>query len=216
LLRFTEDVDGSGSYTGNILFSDGFSPGNSIAAVSLENVAFDSSASLLIELESASSYDSLLVTGDATLAGTLDVTVLSPFTLVPGQVFEIIDVAGALSGTFDGLAEGELVGNFSGTNLLITYAGGDGNDVTLLAALPGDFDFDLDVDGLDFLKWQRGQSPTPNSASDLADWETNYGVGPLSAVATTVPEPSTGLTLMLAATIFCHHRARLLLRTHVK
>ncbi len=99
-------------------------------------------------------------------------------------------MGGSLSGAFSGLAEGGLVVNFGGTNLLITYLGGDGNDVTLLAALPGDFD--IDVDGFDFLKWQRGESPNPLSASDLADWEANYGtVAPLSATSTTVPEPST-------------------------
>ncbi len=53
----------------------------------------------------------------------------------------------------------------------------------------GDFDSDGDVDGRDFLAWQRGNSPNFLSADDLADWQGNYGVGPLSA-ATAVPEPS--------------------------
>jgi hypothetical protein len=59
---------------------------------------------------------------------------------------------------------------------------------------PGDFDNDGDVDGNDFLAWQRGNSPNgtpggPVSAADLLDWQNNYGPGPLSA-ATAVPEPS--------------------------
>jgi hypothetical protein len=41
--------------------------------------------------------------------------------------------------------------------------------------LLGDFDHDGDVDGRDFLVWQRGGSPTPFSASDLANWQSNYG-----------------------------------------
>lgn len=41
--------------------------------------------------------------------------------------------------------------------------------------LLGDFDGDGDVDGRDFLVWQRGGSPTPFSASDLAMWRANYG-----------------------------------------
>jgi hypothetical protein len=53
----------------------------------------------------------------------------------------------------------------------------------------GDFDNDGDVDGRDFLVWQRGQSPSPLSSSDLALWQGNYGNGPLSAL-TSVPEPS--------------------------
>ena len=41
----------------------------------------------------------------------------------------------------------------------------------------GDFDFDGDVDGADLLLWQRGGSPNPLGASDLAAWEANFGVG---------------------------------------
>jgi hypothetical protein len=68
--------------------------------------------------------------------------------------------------------------------------------------LPGDFDEDLDVDGRDFLIWQRGGSPDPFSAQDLADWQLAYGTslsGPLSAVS--VPEPGTWMlaSVMLAA-----------------
>jgi probable HAF family extracellular repeat protein len=146
-----------------------------------------------------SQYDQLTVAGDLTLGGMLNVSFLSLFPLSPGQVFEIIDVDGSTNGIFTGLSEGSLVSTFGGSNLIITYQGGDGNDVALLAALPGDFDFDLDVDGDDFLLWQRGGSPTPFSATDLADWETYYGQSwpaPLAASAA-VPEPFTcGLMLM--------------------
>ena len=33
--------------------------------------------------------------------------------------------------------------------------------------LPGDFDLDKDVDGLDFLKFQRGEPPNPLSAAAI-------------------------------------------------
>jgi hypothetical protein len=59
--------------------------------------------------------------------------------------------------------------------------------------LPGDFDMDTDVDGHDFLLWQRGLSPSPLSATDLADWRSNFGA-PLPP-ATAVPEP-TALNLV--------------------
>lgn len=53
--------------------------------------------------------------------------------------------------------------------------------------LAGDFDSDGDVDGADFLAWQRD-----TSIGDLTDWQFNYdgGVSPL-ATAVQVPEPST-------------------------
>jgi len=77
-----------------------------------------------------------------------------------------------------------------------------------LTALAGDFDDDGDVDGFDFLTWQRGFG-TDFTADDLTDWATNYGTGVsplaagsgLAASAAAVPEPSTAalLTLALAA-----------------
>lgn len=36
---------------------------------------------------------------------------------------------------------------------------------------------DGDVDGRDFLIWQRGGSLTPISTGDLADWQSHYGAG---------------------------------------
>lgn len=39
----------------------------------------------------------------------------------------------------------------------------------------GDFNTDGNIDGADFLLWQRGGSPDPNSPEDLADWQGNYG-----------------------------------------
>jgi hypothetical protein len=50
------------------------------------------------------------------------------------------------------------------------------------------------------LAWQRGESPNPFSASDLVDWEANYGlVAPLTATSSSVPKPAS-ILLMLAAT----------------
>jgi hypothetical protein len=64
----------------------------------------------------------------------------------------------------------------------------------------GDFDNDGDVDGRDFLLWQRGASPSPLSAADLTNWRANYGGGSFIATSTAaefifagaspVPEPS--------------------------
>lgn len=52
----------------------------------------------------------------------------------------------------------------------------------------GDFNGDGAVNGKDFLAWQRGESPTPYSSGDLADWQTAYNGGALSGIA--VPEPN--------------------------
>ena len=62
----------------------------------------------------------------------------------------------------------------------------------------GDFDFDGDVDGVDFLMWQRGESPDPHSTTDLQDWQTNFGAAAnLVANSGSVPEPGTLVLLAL-------------------
>lgn len=66
----------------------------------------------------------------------------------------------------------------------------------------GDFDGDGDVDGRDFLQWQRGGSPNPLSSGDLTSWQNNYGAGNnLVANSTAVPEP--GSILMTAVGGMC-------------
>jgi hypothetical protein len=53
----------------------------------------------------------------------------------------------------------------------------------------GDFDADGDVDGRDFLVWQRAGSPNPLSPADLAVWIANYG-NPAPVAALAIPEPT--------------------------
>jgi hypothetical protein len=63
-------------------------------------------------------------------------------------------------------------------------------DVQLVQApsKPGDFDVDGDVDGNDFLIWQRGVGGVHN-ATTLATWKANFGI-PATAAAGGVPEPA--------------------------
>jgi hypothetical protein len=65
----------------------------------------------------------------------------------------------------------------------------------------GDFDNDNDVDGADFLSWQSGNSPNPNSPSDLARWKANFGAIIAGAPAVIgAPEPAAA-TIMLLGTL---------------
>jgi hypothetical protein len=120
----------------------------------------------------------------------LDVSLLDGFVPQAGDVFEIL-TAGSISGTFANTILPALAGD------LLWNLDYSTNSVTLAVAapsLPGDFDFDGDVDGRDILIWQRGGSPSSLSAGDLADWEANFGVGPPQAANVAVPEPGA-LTL---------------------
>jgi hypothetical protein len=82
---------------------------------------------------------------------------------------------------------------------LAWWAGADERPATQA----GDFDGDGDVDGRDFLTWQR--SP---SVGNLSDWQTNYGMGSLTAASTAVPEPNSLVMLsLLAAASFVRRSA---------
>jgi hypothetical protein len=81
---------------------------------------------------------------------------------------------------------------------LNNFAGDQYFTVSNVAATDGDFDNDGDVDGRDFLLWQRGQSDTALSPTDLANWQTEYGNGTLTSI-TAVPEPNSLALLGLAA-----------------
>ena len=72
-------------------------------------------------------------------------------------------------------------------NWLLTSESGD----------PGDFDSDGDVDGADFLKWQRDDA----SAGGLSDWQSGYGNGASVASLSAVPEPNSCLLLLLGLAV---------------
>jgi hypothetical protein len=76
---------------------------------------------------------------------------------------------------------------------LVTYVTG---------GLAGDFDNDGDVDGRDFLTWQRNPG-----VGSLSDWQNNYGAGSLSAAATAVPEPGTYLLFVAFGALLAARRS---------
>lgn len=190
-------LSGGGIIDNGTVFVEGggrLTPGSNLTdSLTLDHVSFELGAILDIAIGGTSpgDFDRLLVNGNATLEGLLEISLVSAFEFGAGQMFDIIDVAETLTGTFNGLGEGARVGNFGDIDLFITYAAGDGNDVGLFTGLAGDFDFDGDVDGADFLSWQRAASPDPLGTADFAAWEANYGTSAkLSAASTTVPEPT--------------------------
>jgi autotransporter-associated beta strand protein len=170
-------------------------------------------ATLKIDLEGRTagvSHDQLAVP-TASLAGSLAVGLLGAFTPSPGDVFEILDVENSRTGVFSGLPQGALVEQFGGIDLVISYSGGDGNDVTLTAsALPGDIDLDRDVDRTDaalfaqhfgrtsLATWSTGDFDGDRAATlaDLAILETQLGEVPAPSLAA-IAEPNS-IILMLA------------------
>ncbi|MEX0611541.1 MAG: hypothetical protein WD229_05445, partial [Pirellulales bacterium] len=200
-LTFTDDVDGAGSYTGNVLFSDGFSPGNSPSAVSLENVAFDSSAELRIELgglQAGTEHDQLNVSGTAELGGTLQVVLIDDFEPTAGDAFDLMNW-GTRVGTFNTVLLPPLGSGLSWNTSQLYTAG------VLSVALPGDFNFDGSVDAADYVVWRKNDG-TPGGYNT---WRANFGAtagGGSGATGSTsatpaVPEPTSLTTLLTVAGI---------------
>lgn len=137
---FLGSVSGASPYTGVglVQYEGDLRPGNSPANVQYEgDIEFSATARLVIELGGiipGSQHDRLTVQGAVTLNGLLDVRLLDGYIPAPGQQFTIIDNLGsdAVLGTFAGLPEGT---NFMSEGYLytISYQGGTGNDVMLIA-----------------------------------------------------------------------------------
>lgn len=80
-----------------------------------------------------SEYDQLNVTGTVDVSnGKITATIVNGFVPKVGQSFTIInnDASDAVTGTFQGIAEGGSYTN-DGVTYSVTYKGGDGNDVVL-------------------------------------------------------------------------------------
>ena len=154
----------------------------------------------------AGEYDQVDVSGNVSIDGALDVSLLDPFSLEAFQTFTILDIDGNRIGQFDGLGEGDSVGNVGGMDLFITYAAGDGNDVALFTeTFAADFDVDGDVDGDDFLVWQAGFNADDRGdangdgvtdGDDFLIWQSQLGPGSGRASGA-VPEPAAAWLMMI-------------------
>jgi len=133
-------LKGSGTIKGSYTDHGHTRPGSSAGVMTIEGEYFKVEGTKEIELgghfdgggdKSSTEHDWLDVTGNVELAGSLDVLLIDDFELSDEMSFDVLRVGGTLTGRYEGLGEGALVGNFGGHDLFITYAGGDGNDVTL-------------------------------------------------------------------------------------
>ena len=103
-ITFNNTVSGIGSFAGNILFNNIFSPGNSPGEVTVTgDVTLSDSAILQLELGGltmGSQYDHLDITGTLTADGTLNLLLINGFTPKMGDTFDLLDFA-SLIGAFD-------------------------------------------------------------------------------------------------------------------
>lgn len=147
-----------------------------------------------------------------------DVGVLSPYGTAGqgGNVNEWEETDFDLVNDSSSSARGGRGGDWASSGGLLSSVRGDvvptvedraiGFRVASVSDPSADFDNDGDVDGNDFLIWQRGDSPAPLSQSDLDTWQENFGTA--SSLITAVPEPSS-IILMLGtlALLFSRFKA---------
>lgn len=77
------------------------------------------------------------------------------------------------------------------------------------APIPGDYDSDGDIDGADFLIWQRGAVSNPPDSGDLIDWQNNYGSDFPETLSVSIPEATTlSLSFIAIASLLVHRRKR--------
>jgi fibronectin-binding autotransporter adhesin len=137
---FFGQVSGAGAYTGagTVQYEGDLRPGNSPANVTYAgNLEFSVTSKLVMELggiNPGSEHDRLTVQGTISLGGALEIDLINGYQPRAGQAFLLIDNqgSGAIGGTFTGLPEGA---SFTGDGQLFTisYLGGNGNDVMLVA-----------------------------------------------------------------------------------
>jgi hypothetical protein len=126
--------------------------------------------------------------------------------------------------TGDAEASAQLVQVFSpgGNTKATTSSNGAFAVVPLVVANTADFDADGDIDGRDFLTWQRGFGAAGDradgdadgdsfvDADDLAVWRSQFNGTSATGAAAAVPEPTSVVAFLLAAMAPLAARRRLL------
>jgi len=168
-LQITRGVNGDGilEVAGNLAL------GSSAGTVMVEtDLTLQGTAITQFEIDGTNDgrFDKLILKGAATLNGALVLTIDPGVSFTDGEIIEIADMQGSLTGTFTGLAEGALVTTFGFFDLFISYQGGDGNDITLTADEFGPFDWALSNGGLfaEDSAWRGGAVPVVADTMEIA------------------------------------------------
>jgi autotransporter-associated beta strand protein len=191
-------LGGTGTINGTVTIGNSsgsadaiLAPGaSSIDSLDTGNLTFNSDGRYAVELNGTSvTCDVTNVTGSVSLHASTTLVVDLTGTLSASQQYLIVanDAADVVSGTFSGLIQGAVVGTFGGTELKISYTGGDGNDIVLYTEGSGSpystwagsaaFTDDANGDGVDNgLAWFLGaDNPTVSALDKLPVASTPTG-----------------------------------------
>jgi hypothetical protein len=152
-------LKGSGVIIGNIVNVGTLSPGNSPGTLTVTgNYTQGAAGTYNVQIFSAQNYSRLIVSGHASLDGTLHLTLASGFKLRPGDTFTVLSAGQGISGTFRTISSNSTV-NVNYQNGVVNVNAGSAAKVTPEIHLS---------DG------------TPDSTTALLADSTFYGFGSLS------------------------------------
>jgi hypothetical protein len=174
---------------------------------------FDATGAFPADLSTVTQIDvvgALGIDGTGTAWDHVDGWLYSLNTRTPSTTFNVADWTVSGIDVLDGLDEAGIAASFPEG----TFGSGP--------LLDADFDGDLDVDGNDFLIWQRGlgtgtanadgntDGDTDVDATDLANWKAAFGlpVPPVVAAAAAVPEPACASLLAIGLGVLARRRRR--------
>lgn len=196
---------GAGTIEGSLRVEGELSPGNSAGVLTVaDDFSLADTGVLSMEIGgtiAGTDYDQVAAGNLVYLEGMLDVSFVNSFTASYGDSFEVVTAADELLGGFDSY---DLPSLATGLAWGADY---QADSMTLKVTLPGDHDLDGDVDGLDFLVWQREGDSKLLTGFSLSEWETYYGTAPPSSV-NAVPEPTTTWLLVGFVGLFATSRPR--------
>jgi hypothetical protein len=212
------NLDGCGTVNGDVINDGTISPGDPLGEIEINgNYTQRSTGMLNIDLGGIlqAQYDTLSVTGDTLLDGTLDVRLTNNFAPLVGDTFTIVSTS-----------DGNHAGGFA-VELLPNLPGGLAFDVVynpqsvLLVVveasnLLGDYNGNGAVDAADYVVWRNssGQAGAGLAADgnndgmvdqrDYQMWRNHFGQSvdrsPIASGA--VPEPATTAFLVIVAVVW--------------
>jgi len=149
-------------------------------------------------------FDRMTLLGQAMLAGELKVSLLNSFSPAAGNAFTFLSAVGGISSAFNTTTFLILP---AGLSWLLRY-NSTSVQLSVIPALPGDFNGDGSVDAADYVVWRNIDGT--QSAYDV--WRAHFGqttgagmdLPSAAPLAANVPEPTTiaQLTAMLAGVVF--------------